>query len=344
MPPNWTGNAESRPLKPIDKTSKPYYYADDHTSGRILEGKGVRLVVFRRVLYILLPAVLLASLCGASLAQIAPVPLPEAGVRGSGAIPLRTNATLGAFDINVAKSGDVLLGGFRYQEVGLASSIRGNVILSKTITSLTVSGNTATILADGYWNNMPATIKIEVLDDNPSGDWFHITAVPKGPLTIIYDQAGGVIKGDIVVYGGASNSFANGYGTIAVSNTNIGKFKFEATSVGGIVRGSLNYAEYSPIASTAFTRPPISIFLPAVQYLRVEGNTAVFGGVGKLNGRLAKIEVRAIDNSMLMGPIARPDEFYIKAQTDATTEIADISYEAGGPVKGEITVGTRNIL
>lgn len=126
-----------------------------------------------------------------ALAQTSPNPVPDAGVRGSGAIPPPYGGALGVFDVNAARSGDVLFGGFRYQELR-PDGTRGQVIYSQAVTGLRVLGNTATVDAVGYWNNMLCDLTIEALDDL-SGDWFHITARPRGPLTIIYDQAGGLI-------------------------------------------------------------------------------------------------------------------------------------------------------
>ncbi len=294
------------------------------------------------MLSILLPAIFLATLCVGACAQFVPSPAPETGVKGWGAIPVRSNTTIGTFDINVARSGNVLYGGFRYSEMSSSATNAGHVIYSKVIKELIVTGNTATIKAEGYWNRMPANITIEVLDDNPSGDWVHITAVPQGPLTIIYQAAGGLIKGDITVYGPpVQECYAKGFGFIQPSIAgNAGKFRFESVRVGNAVKGYAYYNEYSTILS-AIQKPPVSIYLPAVEYLDVKGNVAVLGGVGKFNGRPAKIEIRAVDHSMLDVWPPIPDEFYIKAVPVAADAISQITFEAGGPVtRGDVAVGT----
>lgn len=298
--------------------------------------------MLRRTLLLLLPAVILTVVCGAtSFAQIT-APVPTEGVKGYGAIPMPYNGNLGKFDISVGRSGDVIFGGFRYDEV----SPDGTVVTSifpKAITGLTVRGNFATITAVGYWNGMPANITIEALDDL-SGDWFHINAVPQGAILIIYDRAGGVLPGgEIVVFSSppAPAAYAKGEGTIAVYR-NIGKFSFSAETTNSGPRGTVYYVEYSPTASIT-SKPKVRIYVPQVQQFEVTGNTAVLRGKGTFNGRAAWIEVRAIDNEASMLPVVRPDEFYIRALPLATDTWSSVAYNAGGPLtSGDIVVRTAN--
>ena len=291
--------------------------------------------MIRRMFAILLPALLLAVLCVQSGAQLSPYPTSDASVRGWGAIPVRTDA-VGVFDINVSRSGANLYGGLKFTE-SVNTGTRGHAIVSTRILELTAAGNTATVKAEGYWNNMPAWITVEVLDDNFSGDWFHVTAVPKGPLTILYDAAGGLLKGDVSVYvKPAKEYYAKGFGYIT-ANTNIARFQFSAEQRGGVVSGSAHYLAY-PVNSTGAARLPINIYLPKLSYFTVEGNTALLGGMGTFNGRPAKIDIRALDNSRLMIPVIRPDEFYITASPTAN-DIRPVEYEGGGPLRmGDITI------
>lgn len=307
----------------------------------ILRGKEVK-VVLRRMLFILLAAVLLTTVTvSLSFAQSAILPRPEAGVRGTGAIALPNHGkNVGLFNINVAKYGTVLVGGFRYVEVGPTSSAPVCVIFSRMITGLTFNGNNyAKVTAVGYWNGMLSDITVMALDDNPSGDNFHITAKPRSPLTIIYDEGGGLIKGDLVVYNNAPTGAAKGAGTIQV-NKNIGKFAFTARNTLTGPTGNVYYVEFSPTATSVVVRPPVVIYLAAIGSLDVTGFTATIKGRGTFNGMPAAIVVTAVDNSMLMGPMAKPDWFSIKAVTlPGPTLMPTYQYSAEGPLTtGDIVV------
>ncbi len=264
-----------------------------------------------------------------------------------GAIP-GVQGAVGMFDINVWSAGGSLYGGFQYKEAS-PTIRRATFIATKAITEMKIEGNFAVIKAVGTWNGRPANLTIEALDDNPSGDWFHITAQPLGPATIIFDRSGGVIKGDIVVFSQPPppNMFAKGAGMIAVKNATYGKFQFSASSIRGMIDGGLMYAEISPLLAPTPTviQPLVRIQMPKVEKLAVDAHTAVFAGRGTFNGRPAVIEVRVVDNSMLASPIPVPDEFFIHAQTvPGNTEMPTIVYEAGGPLKiGDIVVGTAPV-
>jgi len=295
--------------------------------------------MYRRTASILLAVVALAVASGSgSLGQAM---IPDAYVKGSGAI--QVGANLGLFEINVVRTGAILNGGFRYTEVASNATRPVAVIVSRVLKSLVVNGNFATITAEGLWNGTPSNLTVECLDDTPSGDWFHITAVPiASQLPVIYDAAGGVIKGDIVVFSRpAAAGYTKGYGTIATSNSGVGKFRFWAELTSAGVRGCLNYVDYSPAAVSPIARPKAVIYLPRVETLTIVGKTAVFGGRGTLNGRPALIEVKAIDNTSPSGP-ALPDAFFIKA-TPLTADSVTAGYEAGGPLtSGDIVVAPRN--
>ncbi|MDI6828551.1 MAG: hypothetical protein QME62_08725 [Armatimonadota bacterium] len=275
-------------------------------------------------------------------AQITPT--PEAGVKGAGAI-LVHQTNYGVFDINVARSGNVLFGGFKYQELSSNSGARSCIIYSRAVTGLRIEGNHAWIYAIGWWNGMESNLMVEVIDDLNS-DWFHIVARPaNSPIPIIYDEAGGVIKGDIVVYSAPSvpDLFTKGQGTIAVGK-NTGKFTFEASRINGVIKGSLYYVEYNPLIPSVTIRPPIRIYLPAVERLQVIENTAIMVGKGTLNGKPALIEVKAVDNVAPDNPgIPSRDEFYIRAMPLQNDSLSKIAYEAGGPLtSGDIVVTVSN--
>jgi len=299
------------------------------------------------MMVVALPILLAAS----SLSQISPSPEPDAGVRGTGAIQT-SDGGVGVLDINVARSGGVLFGGFRFQE-SFASSIvnRGNVIYSQAITGLTIAPKsdsavpvlTATVDAIGFWNGMRSTLQVYVEDLGPGKDFIRIVARPEF-LDVIYIREGYLIKGDIVVYLSqpVPDAIAKGYGVIAVG-TNLGKFEFIAERTGGVVRGKLYYTEYNPRVMSPIVRPRVQIFIPEVSLLTVESNVASLAGKGTFNGRPAYVEVRAIDWSPAY---RRPDEFYITARPLDNSSGSYFFYRAGGPLlsayPGEIVVRVSN--
>lgn len=286
--------------------------------------------MFRRTILLLVPLALLAGSCVAAV--------PEAGVKGSGAIAA-SDTSIGVFEIAVGRSGDVLFGGLKYQELDSNATIVRpmHVIYSQAVTSLVVTGSSARIQAVGYWNGMPSDITVEC-KDNPSGvDWFSIVARPRSMLTIIYVKSGDLIKGDIVVFGSTTTAgYAAGQGAIAVGQ-NLGAFAFKAQVNSAGVAGYAHYAELTP-AATSISRPPVRIYLPKIEQMSVQGNMAVFGGRGTFNGMPALIQIKAVDNAPSpIGPVV-PDEFYITARlifADAVTP----AYSAGGPlVRGDLVV------
>jgi hypothetical protein len=244
----------------------------------------------------------------------------------------------------------VLTGGFRYTEVASTNTRPIAVIVSRTLKSLVVLGNFATIKADGFWNGVLCDLTVECRDQNPAVDWFHIRAVPiNSLLPAFYDAAGTLVKGDIVVFSQpAPFGYAKGFGTIATTNSCIGRFQFSAESTSAGVRGSINYVDYNPMAMSPIIRPRAVIYVPQVKTLTIipgipgiTGNVALLGGPGTLNGRPALVEVRAIDNSLFSGAVRR-DEFYIKA-TPLTTDAISAIYQAGGPLTfGDIVVAPKN--
>lgn len=271
------------------------------------------------------------------------VPLPDCGVRGSGAITIH-EVNLGVFDINVAKSGSILLGGFKYTEI-TPDGRRVCTIYSQSLTRLEVLGNAATVQAFGYWNGMPSDLTVKCLDD-VGGDYFYILARPRSPITIIYEAGGGLVKGDIVVFTAPATPqcLTKGNGTIAVGQ-NTGRFSFVAEKSGDVVKGTLKYVEYSPLADPT-AQPPVRIYIPSVQTLRIlSPNEVVFAGRGTLNERPAFVEVRVIDRTNGISPdLAARDEFYIRALMLATDSLSRIGYQAGGPLtSGDIVVAVQNV-
>jgi hypothetical protein len=298
----------------------------------------------RRVLFTVALTTIIFALCfNLGFAQISTTPQPDAGVRGSGAIAT-SSGNAGAFDINVAKFGAALAGGFRYMEV-TPTATRANVIISQAINDLQINGGAAVIKASGFWNGMPSDLIVEVLDA-ASGDHFHIVATPvgtpTGPTIQPYDEGGPLTRGDIVVFSGppVPDAFAKGIGTISL-NPNIGRFEFASAEFGDNVKGNIMYVEMNPMVMSAMSRPKVVIYCPAVQALTVTGNSAVLTGNGTLNGRPAAIEVGAIHNSLLGGQVAVPDHFHIKA-TPLNPSSTMPGYEAEGDLKtGDIVVGTN---
>lgn len=300
-------------------------------------------VVFRRIAFVLVAAVTLAAVSGSYA-------LAQSGVKGVASIAT-SNVNVATLNINVVKNGSVLTGGFRYTEVCPISPTNSITrpsctIYSQQLTSVDVKGNFATVRAIGFWNGMLAEVLVECLDDNPSGDWIHIRAIPiKSAITAFYEASGGVIKGDVAVYGPpAVVGYATGSGTITIpvadsTVPNIGRFSFKAEKTTAGVKGTIYYTESTPYCAVA-QRPKVTIYVPAVQGMVIDGRTAVLMGKGTLNGRPAEIEVRAADNSSPMGPATSLDEFHIRAVTLVDdTRMPQYLYEAGGRVRtGDIKV------
>lgn len=303
----------------------------------------------RTALITLSAVVLLAIAAPACFAQTWLHPYADAGVRGYGAIaipstnPQDSRPGIGRFSVNVGTSEDGLFGRLYYFETDSAGR-RVHTVYSEKITGLRVEGNFATVEAIGRWNGMPAILKLEALDDNPSGDWFHIMAIPCTFLPGILDRQGGLIYGDIMVYG-KPPAYTKGYGTIYVprNNTyqpNIGSFSFAVETVNGAPKGYLYFVEYSPYDTTNAWRPEVRIYLRDIRELRISGREAIFSGQGTFNGQRASIEVRAVDNS----PAYRMrDEFYIRALVFPDSGSMPFVYDAGGPLRtGEIVVSPTN--
>lgn len=300
--------------------------------------------VLRRVLLVCAAACVLVAACPASYAQSIGPALPDAGVRGSGSIPVvypdQNVRNVGVFDINVWRTGTALFGGFKFAEYASSASRPVNVIYSSRILGLDVRGNFATVKAEGYWNGVLCDLLVEALDDL-NDDWFHIHATPRYWMPPIreYDAAGGV-DGQIVVWSAPPppDGYAKGYGTIPIDATNrLGKFQFWATRVAGVLKGNLYYAEVYPTTSPT-VRPPVRIYVPTWQTMTIDGITVELSGKGLFNGRPALVRIKGVDWSRSMLPVVRPDEFYIWANATSSS-ITDFRYYAGGPVTGDITVG-----
>lgn len=289
----------------------------------------------RRIVFILLSAMVLTSLI--LLPSSAQSTVPDAGVRGIGIIQI-SNSGIGTLDINIAKSEDVIFGGFKYWASD-ADGIRRNYIYSLAVTEFSVVGNQATVQAVGYWNGMLSDLTVQVTDGSP--DWYRVSAGPRGWLPYVYEQEGWLIKGDLAVFTNAqADAWAKGEGEIEARN--IAKFRFFAEKTGNVVKGSVNYVELSPSSTSVLERAKISIYLPEVKTLEVDstGRRAILTGPGTLNGRPARIEVEVKDNNS--GSLPVQDEFYIRAFSLNTNSVTKVSYEAGGSLKsGNIEVGVK---
>ncbi len=291
--------------------------------------------MFRRIAVVLVFAFVLAFVSGA-------LAFSQCGIKGVGSIHT-SNTNIGTLSINVARSGQVLTGGFRYTEVNSVSPSNRPiaVIYSTRLIAVDVTGNVGRVEAEGFWNGMLSKLYVEALDDL-SGDWYLIRAIPiNSPLPVLYEASGGVFKGDIEVYCVPTIGCTYGEGTIAVPRPdstvpNIGKFAFKAeVTSDGNVRGVIHYVEYYPYSNAVVSRPRVTIYVPVVQRLEFPGsNEALLVGRGTLNGRPADVVVKAVDN--------RPDFFYIKATCPYTSPYIWPEYSAGGPLtSGNITVVTR---
>lgn len=293
----------------------------------------------RRLVPYLLASVLVVAVAGS--ACLGQIQVPTAYVKGSGAIKVG-DTNLGMFEVNVVKSGPTVSGGLKFTEVAPNSTKPVAVIVSRVIKGLCVQGNFATITAEGWWNGSPAEILVECLDDNPSGDWFHIRAKPiKSMLPVIYDAAGSLVKGDIVVFSKPCVvGYAKGCGAIRTPNAGVGRFWFSAELTTAGVRGWVNYVDFNPMAAAVTARPYAVIYVPRIEKMELLDNVAVMKGKGTLNGQPAMVEVRAVDNGFPVGSAIKPDEFYITA-VPLNTDASDAGYQAGGPlISGDIVVVT----
>lgn len=296
--------------------------------------------MLRRIGCVLLPVVVLCVVCiSISFAQGTTDPVAEQGVRGTGVIKV-VDTNIGQLDINVAKSGNDLFGGFRYAEMSPTGE-RLHIIYSQRITKLVIDGNYATVEAVGYWNRMWCDLVVEVEDKNP--DWIRVVARPKGPITIdiIYWEEGDLVKGDIVVFGAPPVPAAatKGDGAIQVGQDNVGRFSFQAERRGELVKGVIHYAEHRPV-TTPTTRPLVRIYVPEVlEFVTPDSKTAILSGRGTLNGRPAWVTVKAVDNRPPDSWLPVQDEFYIWARPLTDSVFAWPAYHAGGPlIFGDIVV------
>lgn len=304
----------------------------------------------------MLLALVLACAAGMTAsAQIAPTPgPPDAYVRGSGVIlvPGPDNSSIrpnmGIFNINVTRVGNQCYGGFTYNEVTPAG-VRVVSIMSRRVVSLVLtSANFAVVRAEGViadaHGSRQCCLTIEALDDNPSGDWFHIRADGCMLPVILYDKAGGVVKGDIAIWQKpAGVAYAKGEGAIEVpspdaASKNIGAFWFkgELTSAGPV--GTISYAEYNPLTNTGIARPRVQIYVPRLSAMKVVGYTATLAGPGMINGKPCFVTVVGVDTAML--DCICPDRFSIEAVDPASFSEKPLYFAAGPLIKGDIVVGT----
>jgi hypothetical protein len=286
---------------------------------------------------------------------------PNSGVRGSGiaAITDSTGAAtpkLVQYNINVAQAGTTLFGTFQWMEATPTATntfVQPRIIVSKKIDTLAISDGVATITADGYLNDRPATITLICTEDS-AGDTIQIdatTIVPPGSAmpVVNYQALAKVIKGTLVVFSQpATASFARGAGVIHVSPTNDGQFNFSATSVPAGVSGSLHYVDYNKMVLSPMIRPFVVIDVAKFDTLVVTGDTAVITGKGLINGVPANVTLNVAD----LAPPVKPgvtttvfDTFAIEADVISAIPVSVTSwngqYKASGPVViGDIVVGT----
>ena len=312
----------------------------------------------KRISWIALAVLALVTLTYvAATAQIAPIPQPDAYVRGSGAINVPNSSTLpnlGLFNINVWREGNKLYGGFNYTEV-TPSGARVVAIVSKELLALSIVGNTATIEAKGVLTKSGSTrecyLTLTVLDDL-NMDNLHIRAHGGMLPVIYYDAQGGVIKGDIVVWQKPWGfGYASGYGEIKVpspdsTRPNIGCFRFKGECSSAGVMGMITYSEIVPAITTAISKPVVRIDVPKLSRMLVSGNKAVLEGPGMLNGKPVFVTVVAVDNEKTpvdcpAGTDCKlPDWFSIKAVAQNTDAVKPAYYAEGPLARGDIKVGT----
>lgn len=317
-------------------------------------------------------ALLMSALfCVTAAAQdaIRPPLTPDAFVRGAGIAALApASSTVSAitpamFRIDVARlpvANVPLRGGFYIRELSMTTSIqRMATIVSRQITGLEIVGNTAVIRAQGTYNGRAACLTLEVLDDNPSGDWISVKADGCLLTVIYYAKAGGVKQGDIKVWEKPEVvGFTKGFGSIAVPRSdvkvpNVGNFEFVAENTNAGVRGKLVYREMNPLIMAPVNRPVVELLLPAVQKLEISGNAAMFHGEGTLTmgmgpTRPVDISVVVRDNRRPLpvgsdAPTLPPDEFAIYASDPLVPSLLPL-YQAKGPLtRGDIIVGAYSI-
>ncbi len=301
-------------------------------------------------------AILASSLCAVS-AQSTVLPMPDAFVRGSGAITIpgptaSALPTLGTFSIDVTSINGNLVGRFSYKEVKPGGQ-PGASIVSTELKSLDIQGNKATILANGKFNDtMNACLTLEVTDD-PAGDWLRIRADGCLALVIFYNQSGPVKQGDIQVWKKpVGYGFAKGCGAIQIKAAVVpffGEFLFRGDTRPTGPVGMISYYESNPLSTGPIIRPGIRIWVPKLTSMAVEGNKAKLDGLGLLNGQPAFVTVLAVDSRRLPGPILQPvplqPDWFSIAAAILPANTTSTTYKAEGPVlRGDIIVGTNSIF
>ena len=280
--------------------------------------------------------------------------VPDAYVRGTGVVQF-TNTNYAEFNVNVSQVGPAFFGGFKWAEYANLSAttagavVRPIVVVSKQVTGMQfLASNHVVVTAVGYYMDRPANLTFEALDDL-NMDWVKITAdtiVPPGSTipSIHYERAGGVSKGNIVIYRKPVGAYiAMGNGSIPIKQ-DIGVFSFrfisDSSAAGG--SGCLYYQEFNPMVMSPMIRPIARIQLTKVTLMKVNGNKAYIEGTGLLNNLPAKITVTAQDNVKPPSPLTIFDYFAITAVPTVPTFVA-ADYSAGGPVtRGDIIVGRIN--
>jgi len=278
--------------------------------------------------------------------------LPDAYVRGFGSYPVPADSASSIakpdmvfFNINVTDFRGLLYGGMNYRRVSPDGKLK-SYMFSTRIESLEVRGNFATIRAQAIHNGRKACMFVEVLDDNPSGDWARFQA--NGcMLTVVYeDTSGGLVSGDIRVWTKpAPRAMAFGAGAIALPGVTIGGkpglgvFQFKAETTPWGPAGSLHYTD-APVTAAASAN---TIFVPRWERFVASGNRAEMAGPGYWNGRPAIVVVNVEDNvdPRLRYLVAPPPDFFAIHAKLAGPDIRPGApdYAAKGPVvRGDIVV------
>ena len=310
----------------------------------------------KRISWIALAVLALVTLTYvAATAQIAPIPQPDAYVRGNGAINVpgpivgpNTRPNLGIFNINVWRENGALFGGFNYTEVA-PNGARVVAIVSKELLALNIHGNTAKIIAKGAYSDRTGTklacLTLDVVDNKP--DKLHIRADGYAATVLFYDKGGDVVKGDIVVWQKPWGfGYASGYGEIKVpspdsTRPNIGCFRFKGECSSAGVMGMITYSEIVPTITTAISKPVVRIDVPKLSRMVVSGNKAVLEGPGMMNGKPVFVTVVGVDNEGLRCDGGRClDWFSIKAVAPNTDAVKPAYYAEGPLARGDIKVGT----
>lgn len=305
--------------------------------------------------------VLSAACSAASLAQssaILPRLEPDATVRGYGvvniAVPDASLVPLQAiFRLDVVVAGNESRGGFVWTELRANGARNATVVTRRILSTTFPASNHAVIEAEGFLNGKPAKITVEALDDLDM-DWIHVHAESSAADTPPYDRAGGVAKGQIIIWHRpVVSDAAKGAGSIKIERPgvtpavvlpqNIGNFQFSAANTSAGAIGMLSYQEINPMILGPINRPRVVVNVPKIKSLEITGNLAVIQGPGLLNGKPVWVRATARDTHKPIPPGSEmpegpPDRFSITC-TDPNVDSLLPAYHAEGNLfRGDIVV------